>query len=157
MFFSSFRIKVRQVFGKNLHADKSVVIEACVHLHSVSKTHLVQNPENGGKIFSHIRFFLISLYEWRRHSQSTSHSTEVPTRKGPGLGLSVLNKQKTKSHGGCSGSTRTLSRFLLMSQLLNAASDSCVLICHWVMHSGLLSLLVLQQVESWILVCDWMC
>lgn len=41
---------------KNLHTDKSVVVEARVHLHSVSKAQNVQNPENGGKIFSQIIF-----------------------------------------------------------------------------------------------------
>lgn len=51
-----FQNKGERSLWKNLHTDKSVVVEACVHLHSVSKAYLVQNPENGGKIFSQIMF-----------------------------------------------------------------------------------------------------
>lgn len=55
-FFSVFQNKSERSLWKNLHTDKSVVVEACVHLHSASKAHLVQNPENGGKIFSQVMF-----------------------------------------------------------------------------------------------------
>lgn len=54
--FFFFQNKGERSLWKNLHTDKSVVMEACVHLHSVSKAHLVQNPEYGGKIFSQIMF-----------------------------------------------------------------------------------------------------
>lgn len=51
-----FQNKGERSLWENFHTDKSVVVEACVHLHSVGKAHLVQNPENGGKIFSQVVF-----------------------------------------------------------------------------------------------------
>lgn len=54
--FFFFQNKGERSLWKNFHTDKSVVVEACVHLHSVGKAHLVQHPENGGKVFSQVVF-----------------------------------------------------------------------------------------------------
>lgn len=87
---------------ENLHADKSVVVvEACVHLHSASKARLVQNPENGEKIFGQILILKFPISGGGMHGHF--HSPYREDRICP-KDLSALSRGgRQKLAQGCSG------------------------------------------------------